>query len=265
MITVPEKTLVAIPIKPDNGLKDFDMNLSTFLRPLNTDHKRDWFSPHFYHCLPLSIGNMQGFAFSLPFDLEVIWNGNNNREDIYINAFNLNQDLEGMNHVHVRSEFGHGIFTVHMPILLKTSPGVNLMTIAPPNFPTPGITPMTGVIETDNLRFTFTLNFKVDVPNIQIIIKKDYPIMCLLPIPRRFSDSFQLVNGYDIMDKDWMEEERDIAHEHGILRNNNNYIIKDGTKYKPDAIYYKGKDVRGNKLTIINFQENKNDLYSSNN
>lgn len=248
MIKVPENTLVAIPVKTMGNRKEFNMDLSTFLKPLNESHKRDWFAPNFYHCLPLSVGNMQGFVFSLPFDLEVIWNGGDGVDDITMNAFNLNPDIMEMNHVAVSSTFGHGIFTAKMPILLKTPPGVNLMTIAPPNFITHGISPMTGVIETDNLRFTFTLNFKINIPNVNIFIKKDQPIMGLLPIPRYFCDSFKLINGYDILDKDLIEEERDVVHEHGMLRRYGNYLSEDGTKYKPDAIYYNGTDVRGNKF-----------------
>ena len=199
---VPEKTIAVIPLIPYKGLKPFNMDLSTFIKPLNEDHKRDWFTSHFYKCLPLSIGNMQGFAFSVPFTFEVLWNGGSHPDDVKITIEDdADFDLKNTNHVHITSEFGHGIFTAHFPVMLKTPPGVNLMTIAPPNFPVPGISPMTGVVETDNLRFTFTLNFKIDLQSTIIKIEKNYPIMGILPIPRYFCDSFKLVNAYDIFDE----------------------------------------------------------------
>jgi hypothetical protein len=130
-----------------------------------------------------------------------------------------------MNNVYVTSEFGHGIFTIHFPLILKTAPGVNLMTISPPNFPIAGISPMTGVVEADNLRFTFTLNFKIDLINIPITIPKDYPIMGILPIPRNYCDSFEMVNAYDQKRTMQNLEER-----------------------PPEGAYFKGMDIKGNKF-----------------
>jgi hypothetical protein len=243
MSQIPDKTIACIPIIPTNGYKEFDMDFSKFLRPLNQNHKRDWFTSHFYKCLPLSIGNMQGFVFSVPFDFSVIWNGGSGTEDIQLFNFNLYDLDTEMNNVYVTSEFGHGIFTIHFPLILKTAPGVNLMTISPPNFPIAGISPMTGVVEADNLRFTFTLNFKIDLINIPITIPKDYPIMGILPIPRNYCDSFEMVNAYDILDKDYIEEERMVAFEHDQKRTMQNLEER-----PPEGAYFKGMDIKGNKF-----------------
>lgn len=243
MLVVPEKTIACIPIIPPDGIKQFDMNISSFLKPLNSDHKREWFDSHFYKCLPLSIGNMQGFAFSVPFDFNVFWNGGERPQDLTISVNDSYDRPKDMNDLYVQSEFGYGIFTIHFPLILKTPPGVNLMTIAPPNYPVPGISPMTGVVEADNLRFTFTLNFKVDLANVMISVVKDYPIMGILPIPRYYCDSFKLVNAYDILDKNDIEEERQIVDEHGKKREHSNI-----NGLGSDRIYYRGMDVRENKF-----------------
>jgi len=254
---VPDKTIAFFGIKPNEGVKEFNVkDIDLFLNPLNTNHKRDWFTSHFYKCLPLSIGNMQGFVFSLPYEINLAWNGGNKPEDLLIQ---MNEDVnayEGVNFIYPVSEFGHGILTIHFPLTLKTPPGVNLMTIAPPNFLLPGLTPMTGVVESDNIRFSFTLNIKIDFPNLQYRILKNTPLMCIIPIPRYFCDSFELKNAYDLFDKDIVDEEIMVVQEHGKKRDFDN--LK--SNYVTDKIYYNGKDVCGNNFKDHQLPtKNKND------
>jgi len=244
-LVVPEKTIAFFPIIPNDGLMPFDMDISSFLKPLNTSHKRDWFTPHFYHCLPLSIGNMQGFVFSVPYSFDVFWNGGQSVDDLTI-ELHENEDLFKIlntNHVSLSSEFGSGILTIHFPVQLRTPPGINLMTIAPPNFPVPGMSPMTGVVESDNLRFTFTLNLKIDIPNTVVRVIKDAPLVGLLPIPRYFCDSFELKNANEIFDKNIIEEEMQIAHKHSKKREHDN-----NNKLGSDRLYYRGLDYYENKF-----------------
>jgi hypothetical protein len=245
LLVVPEKTIACIPVIPQDPFLPFDMDISSFLKPLNKDHKRDWFTPHFYKCLPLSIANMQGFVFSSPFSFEVVWNGGIEQDSLSIGIYDDSgiKNFKETTHVYVSSEFGFGILTMHFPLILKTPPNVNLMTIAPPNYPLPGISPMSGVIEADNLSFTFTLNFKIDLQNTVIKIEKNYPLMGIIPIPRYYCDSFKLVNAYDILDKDEIEEQRQIWQEQALYREKQ---IKSNAKSK--ALYYKGKDIRNNKF-----------------
>jgi hypothetical protein len=243
-LTVPEKTIAFFPIIPHDGIKPFNLNdVGLFLKPLNTTHKRDWFDAHFYKCLPLSIGNMQGFVFSLPYKITLFWNGGNNVEDLIISYEEDFKKYKNVNFIHPSSEFGHGILTIHFPLTLKTPPGINLMTIAPPNFPLSGLSPMTGVVESDNIRFSFTLNIKVNFPNAKIIIEKDTPLVGLLPIPRYFCDSFELKNAYDVFDKNVIEEEMKIVDKHNKQRD-----ISNQNPGNTDRLYYSGQDIDGNKF-----------------
>jgi hypothetical protein len=245
-LVVPEKTIAFFPVIADKGVKSFDLNdVSLFLRPLNLDHKREWFSAHFYKCLPLSIGNMQGFVFSLPYGFDVLWKGGASPEDLHISYHKDAEQYENLNFIHPSSEFGHGILTIHYPINLKTPPNTNLMTISAPNFPLPGMSPMTGVVESDNLRFSFTLNLKIDIPNTPIRVLPNYPLVGIIPIPRYFCDSFELKNAYDIFEKEVVDEETKVSREHSDIRAEANANI-DSTL--PDRLYYRGMDVRGNKF-----------------
>lgn len=261
---VPSNTIAAIPLIENNGLEKFDMqDLKTFLKPLKKSRKRYWFKKDFYKCLPLSIGNMQGFVVSLPFDFDVMWDGGESPESIYFNFYENEKKFRNKLHISINSHFGHGILTIHLPVMLKTPPGINLMTISPPNFPTPGLSAMTGVVESDNLRFTFSLNIKIDVQNTWIKIEKDYPLVGIIPIPRYFCDSFEIVNGYDIFSDDEIEEERIIEKENSIVDyylrhdiNGNNVSLYN--KWW-DGCYYDGTDIRGNLFSDHQLPWDKNE------
>ena len=243
-LVVPEKTIAFFPLMLEEESKPFDLNdINLFLKPLNTDSKRDWFTSHFYKCLPLAIGNMQGFVFSLPYTVNILWNGNNTPGDVIIEYGEDFEPYKDFHSIYLNSEFGNGIFTIHFPLTLKTPPGVNLMTIAPPNFPLPGLSPMTGVVESDNIRFSFTLNIKIDIPNTMITILPNYPLVGMIPIPRYFCDSFKLKSAHDIFDKEIVKEEIRIVKKHSEKRD-----FENKNKIKSDKIYYFGGDVEGNKF-----------------
>ena len=57
------------------------------------------------------------------------------------------------------SHFGHGVLTFHVPIVFRTPPGVDLYVTGPINSPKDGIAPLTGIVETDWLPFSFTMNW----------------------------------------------------------------------------------------------------------
>jgi hypothetical protein len=244
-LVVPDKTIVFFPVIPPKELRTFDSkDIGLFLKPLNKNHKRDWFTSHFYKCLPLAIGNMQGFVFSLPYTISVIWNGGNNSEDISINFYDDFEPYKNYNFIYPTSHFGNGILTINFPVTLKTPPGINLMTISPPNFPLPGLSPMTGVIETDNIRFSFTLNLKIDLPNVNILINPNSPLVGIIPIPRYFCDSFELKNAYEVFEKNIVDEEINIVKENTDFRTiQNSQEIK-----KSDGLYYSGFDIKNNKF-----------------
>jgi hypothetical protein len=242
---IPKNKIAIIPLLEDDSQSMFDMNnLDKVIKPLNTSRKRDWFTSNFYKCLPLSIGNMQGFVVSVPFEFDVMWNGGNSPQDIFIISYGDDKDYFG---VRVESHFGNGIFTIGLPFIIKTPQKVNIMTIAPPNFPLPGLSPLSGVVETDNLKYVFTLNIKIDIPNTWIKIMPSYPLVGLLPIPRYFCDNFELIDGEKFFDKKFIENERNIAKDHGLVRYFlYNMFSKTNKNY--DGSYFSGTDIRGNKF-----------------
>ena len=185
---VPEKTIAVFSDATSNYISSKDKNrLSNLIE--KPSKKRDWFTPHFYKCLPLAIGNQYGFVIKSEFDFGFIWNGQEGRDGITL-FFNENEEDLSKKYPRIESHFGSGIITINPPLWLRTPPGVNLMTINPPNFIIPNITVMAGVIETDNLRRNFTFNLKIQIPNLEVFIPKGTPLAAFIPIPRYYCDSF---------------------------------------------------------------------------
>jgi hypothetical protein len=233
---VPKNTIVIFEDSYDSDLKPVIKKI--LKRP---DKTRDWFDPHFYKCLPLKIGNQYGFVLSAEFDFSFEWNGENGKDAV---TFFVDDDSNNYGKFPaIESHFGHGIITINPPFTLRTPPGVNLMTINPPNYFIPNITAMTGVIETDNLRRNFTFNLKIQMPGIRVFIPAGTPLAAFIPIPRYFSDEFELVFADEVFDKETIEEEDNSAIGETKTRQENDYLT-----LKPNRRYMRGIDLYGNKF-----------------
>jgi hypothetical protein len=206
--------------------------------------KRDWFTPHFYRCLPLSIGNQYGFVLKSEFDFSFIWNGEDDKDSVKF-FFYEKEEVLNTKHPRIETHFGHGIITIATPFSLRTPPGVNLMTINPPNYVIPNITVMTGVIETDNLRRDFAFNLKIQIPNIQVNVTKGSPIAAFIPIPRYYADSFKLKYAEDIFDQETIDEETQALEDILIHRQE----VESTLKSNVGRHYLLGKDIYDNKFS----------------
>jgi hypothetical protein len=113
------------------------------------------------------------------------WNGNRGLSDIVIRV-----DSTWADDRLVSSHFGHGILTFHTGYLFRTEPGVAVWARGAPNLPKDGIAPLDGVIETDWLTFTFTMNWQFTRPG-RIVFEKDEPFCFITPIEYRALDSIE--------------------------------------------------------------------------
>jgi hypothetical protein len=235
---VPEKTIVYFPHIEPKLISDERVNS---ILQKNTK-KREWFTPHFYRCLPLTIGNQYGFSVVSEYDFEFVWDGGHNKESLSI--FMGEEFQKEQLHPSVYSHFGQGIITVNLPFSLRTPPGVNLMTINPPNYVIPNITVMTGVVECDNLRRDFTFNLKVQIPGIRVQVTKGTPIAAFIPIPRYFADQFELKNAEDVFDEETINEEINATNDANIHRS----TVELELPNQVGRFYFKGTDVYGNEF-----------------
>jgi hypothetical protein len=236
MIVVPQNKIVAIP---ENDL--FKDSMELIVEPFKGNKKRDWFIKHAYFCLPLVIGNQYGFGIKALKTFSVIWDGGDSPASVKVEILDTGDTPDYQS---ISSHFGMGTVTIQNRFTFRTPPCINLMTINPPNYWIDGIQHMTGVVETDNLRRDFTFNLKVTRVNEKIIINKGDFIGCVLPIPRYFSDSFELVNGYNIFTEEQIKEEQQIMRDFGVERSSKDSHKKHGNGRR----YHNGEDVYGNKF-----------------
>lgn len=231
---VPLDSIVIVP-RPDVSKNDYEKIICS----LKNNKKRDWFTSHFYYCLPLVIGNQYGFLIKSSRDFEAVWDGSDNPANI---TFLDDDDYSVQS---IINGFGHGIITIQNKFSIRTPVGINIMTIQPPNMFIPGCSSMTGVVESDNLRRDFTFNLKITVPNFKIRIKRGDPVGAFIPIPRNFVDNFILKDVLDVFSKETYSSE---------VMEYNNLSIERHTEdmFKPHSAgrrYFKGINFDNSKYT----------------
>ncbi len=240
---VPDKTIAVFSVAEQYNFYDNKKNDRFSKIVGKPSKKRNWFVPHFYRCLPLTIGNQYGFVIKSEFDFTFIWDGRNEVDSIKF-WFNEEQQEVDKKFPRIETHFGSGIITINPPFIFRTPPGVNLMTINPPNYIIPNITVMTGVVEADNIRRNFTFNLKIQMPNIPVQITAGAPLAAFMPIPRYYGDSFELKYAEDIFDEKTLNEEYQANNDTEIFRKE----IEPTLLYNVGRQYFKGEDVYGNKF-----------------
>lgn len=144
------------------------------IRPAN--QKRQWMdvanAKNPYRCLPLSIANGYGWEILSPGKFTVSWNGGKLPNDVSIKTTNGHS---------ATPLFGEGTFTWHTGHLFKTEYPYALYVTGAPNYPKHNVIPLSGIVETYWLPFTFTMNWQFTQPG-EIVIEKDEPICQVFPV-----------------------------------------------------------------------------------
>jgi len=162
---------------------------------------------HAYRCLPLSIANTHGWEVLVPGAFEVEWNGDQQIADLTVRA--LEPFPEGFPFEHfAMSNFARGIVTFHTGYLFRTPPGWNLLTTGAFNEPRPGISALTGIIESDWLPYPFTMNWQMLQPGI-VRFEKDEVFCTVMPIPKNYLDHWDVVI-HDLSDDPVLQAEQEV-------------------------------------------------------
>lgn len=115
-----------------------------------------------YRCIPMPIANATGWKLLSPVEFNVSWTGGNAVDAVKIWATE-DADTAQVNSF-ISSHFGHGILTFSPGDLFHTSPGWALWVRGAPNERFGNLHPLEGIVETDWLPFTFTMNWRFGYP-----------------------------------------------------------------------------------------------------
>jgi len=166
-----------------------------------------------YRCLPLTNANSHGWEMLCPADFTVTWNGGDGVDDVTVTSDPpLSADspdaylafLTGAGSGNssksaretglapanfIESHFGSGIVTFNPMVILRTAPGYSLWVTGPVNQFKDGIQPMSAVIESDWMPFTFSMNWKITRPGTTITFRKGEPFCSFFPVQRGVIES----------------------------------------------------------------------------
>ncbi len=139
-----------------------------------------------YRCLPLTIANSMGWEVLCPAHINAEWNGGADVDDLTVEIADPYWSQDRIAHSH----FGHGILTFHPGYLFRTGHGIGVWARGSPNRLKDGIGPLDGIVETDWLDFTFTMNWQFTRPG-TVSFEKDEPFCFITLIGYRSMDSVQ--------------------------------------------------------------------------
>jgi hypothetical protein len=129
-----------------------------------------------YRCLPLVIANSCGWQILNPVPFVANWNGVVGIDGVKVVSSDEHKKPIALSH------FGFGTLTFSLDCLFQTEPGVQLFVSGPINHLKDGIQPLTGVVETEWLPFTFTVNWVFTRVNTPVAFETDEPICTIIPI-----------------------------------------------------------------------------------
>lgn len=212
---VPSNNIIIVPGYGKEHEFVKNKKYKDIIEDFRSNPKRDWFPQHFYHCLPIVIGNQYGFGIKSLYNFKALWNGGSGTEDVQIE---IEDYVDSHTAQKISSHFGSGIITLSHYFYLRTQPGMNLMVLPAANHFVPNLSSMTAVIETDNIRRDFTFNLKILEPNKEIIVKKGDVLTSFLPIPRYFIDNFKFLQIDEVFSLSTIQKEGYEVNELGRQR-----------------------------------------------
>ncbi|CDO88242.1 hypothetical protein AWC29_20885 [Mycobacterium triplex] len=135
-------------------------------------------------CLPMLIANQSGWELLNPCGFTATWMGQDG-VDVMVTPHrrDTGQLLPA-------SHFGNGILTWHLPLLLRTPPGYNLLVRGPANYPKDAVCALEGIVETDWASASFSMSWKFTRKLIPVRFEVDEPICMIVPQRRGELEEF---------------------------------------------------------------------------
>lgn len=192
--------------------------------------KRDWMdqtNSHFaYRCTPMPIANGSGWEMLCPEAFEAEWDGGTLPTSISIRSLTSKEAPK-----FVVSHFGDAILTFHTGYVFRTNSGWAVWARGIPNASKQGIFPLEGLVETDWLPYTFTMNWRFTNPGV-VRFEKDEPVCFLTLCPHASLDSVQPVikdvSQNPTLEKEYLAWKTERTHFIEKLRKGDEETIKRG-------------------------------------
>ena len=223
--------------------------MNPFGKIVKGKRKREWMDltnqKFAYRCLPMIMANELGWDVCSETSFQAVWDGGEGVNSVSIKFL----EPDNPSNSQVLSHFGYGVLTFHLGFLFRTTPNVNMYVKGIPNQIKDAVQPLEGLIETDWLPFTFTMNWKFTRPNVPIEFRVGEPIARVLPYPRGFIESFE--TSLSVLNEDaslgqeveeWVADRKELSKQ---LSNGN-------AKKKADGSYFKG--LKKNRKRVVNHQ-----------
>jgi hypothetical protein len=151
------------------------------------DPRRAWMdatpSRFAMRCLPMVMANQHGWIVECQSDFTATWNGG--LRDLDVKIISTDKQCPAKGH------FGSGILTFTMPFIVRTPPGWDLLVRGPSNHPKHGIVALEGLVESDTIHETFTMNWRFTAPGI-VSFHAGEPFCMLVPQRRGELEQFQI-------------------------------------------------------------------------
>jgi hypothetical protein len=212
--------------------------------------QREWMSDtngHAYKCLPLTSANNLGWVVRCPSSFSAYWDGRNRKNAVRI----LPHTKEKIKFV--QSHFGYGTLTFHPGYIFSTTKNHGLYVKGPTNLPNykskNGITPLDGLVETDWLQFSFTMNWKFTETRRLVTFYQDDIFCQFFPYPRSYISQFETHTRL-IEESEGFNDSVDHYKEHRRLVNK--AIDETGIPPPKDLQlhYLRGKNIDGTETSI---------------
>jgi hypothetical protein len=127
-------------------------------------------------CLPLLMANESGWWLRNRHAFTATWNGGPRKDDLTLEF----DSVAGGGDAAI-SGFGYGIISWPIPCVFRTPPGFDLLVRGPANLPKDGATALEGLVATDWIEATFTMNWKMTRPGLPVRFERGEPFAMLVP------------------------------------------------------------------------------------
>jgi hypothetical protein len=252
---------------PEHRLVAYELHQAADMRLSTAPVDRAWMDAAHqrapYRCLPLVIANQAGWWIPCPATFTAYWDGGLAKENLQI-TFEAPTTPTGLSSLfapivvsadtaspvvqgdaRITSHFGNGVITFSIPYLFRTPRGINLWVKGPANYVKDGVQPLEGVVETDWLSATFTMNWKLTRPYNAVRFERGEPICMIVPLPRGLVE--QMEPRYIPLD-----DNPELAHDYREWERSRSTFNADLARSQPDVVkrgwqrdYMQGRTISG--------------------